>query len=160
MAKIIKAPEKNAIPNINSVFLAGSIDMGKAVNWQTEIENLLGFAKDITIFNPRRDDWDASWVQDISNDQFREQVEWELTNLERASLIIVYFDPSGAAPITLLELGLFHDKNVIVCCPEGYWRRGNVEIVCNRYNIPFLDTLDQLQEWVFDWAIERSPYPS
>jgi hypothetical protein len=35
---------------------------------------------------------------------------------------------------------------LLVCCPEGYWRRGNVEVVCARYQIPavarFQDLVD------------------
>ena len=23
----------------------------------------------------------------------------------------------------------------MVCCPEGYWRRGNVQVVCHRYGV-------------------------
>jgi hypothetical protein len=31
-----------------------------------------------------------------------------------------------------------------VCCPEGFWRRGNVEMVCRRLRIPLFETLDDL----------------
>jgi hypothetical protein len=31
-----------------------------------------------------------------------------------------------------------------VCCPEGFWRRGNVEMVCRRHRIPLFATLDDL----------------
>jgi len=144
MAVVVKAP--NPIPDywIPVVFLAGSIDMGKAVNWQERVEKELEDLE-IIIANPRRDDWDSSWVQDISNDKFREQVTWELDSLELAQLILVYFDPDGPAPITLLELGMFgRTSNMIVCCPEGYWRRGNVQIVCDRFAIPMVETIDQL----------------
>ena len=134
MARIIKAP--NRIPRKGfSVFLAGSIEMGKAENWQKYIEN--GFTNtDIIILNPRRDDWDSSWSQDISNDKFREQVEWELRAMERADIIVVYFDPDTRSPITLLEFGLFAKSGkLIVCCPDGFWRKGNVDIVCKKFRI-------------------------
>ena len=151
MAKVIKAPNKEK-SNGFSIFLAGSIDMGEAEDWQSQIEETLKDA-DITIFNPRRDDWDSSWEQDISNDKFREQVEWELDRLDEANLIVVYFDPKGKAPITLLELGL-HAKsdNLLVCCPEGYWRRGNVQIVCDRYAIPMMPSLTDLLATLTRWA--------
>lgn len=29
--------------------------------------------------------------------------------------------------------------------PNGYWRRGNVEVVCARYGIPLFDDFD---EWL------------
>ncbi len=57
-----------------SIFLAGSIEMGKAEDWQTQLTNLL---TGVRVFNPRRDDWDPSWTQSITNPNFKEQVEWE-----------------------------------------------------------------------------------
>jgi hypothetical protein len=90
------------------------------------------------MLNPRRDDWDASWRQAIDDPRFREQVEWELAGLEQADLVGMYFAPTTQSPITLLELGLTaRSGRLIVCCPPGFWRRGNVEVVCARYRIPF-----------------------
>jgi hypothetical protein len=52
----------------------------------------------------------------------------------------MYFDPNTKSPISLLELGLFaQSKKLIVCCPRGFWRKGNVDITCDRYGIPFFD---------------------
>ena len=154
---IVKAPNDIPLSEIDKprIFLAGSIDMGSAVDWQTRVERALeGY--DIVVMNPRRDDWDASWVQEIENDQFREQVEWELDSLEQADLIIYYFDPAGAAPITLLELGLFaNEGSAVICCPKGYWRKGNVDIVCKRYNIDQVDTVEELIKYAQDWALNR-----
>ena len=100
---------------------------------------------DVVILNPRRDEWDATWEQSISNPHFREQVEWELAAQELATMIAMYFEPSTKAPITLLELGLSaRSGKVVVCCPDGFWRKGNVEVVCAKYGIPMVDTLDDL----------------
>lgn len=142
--KVIKAPnfynrEKK------SVFLAGSIEMGKAVDWQKQVTDALSHC-DVQILNPRRDDWDSSWSQTKDNDKFREQVEWELIALEDASVIAMYFDPETKSPISLLELGIHtKDRNkLIVCCPEGFWRKGNVDIVCEHYGIRQVDTIEEL----------------
>ena len=127
-----------------SVFLAGSIEMGKADNWQARvIKSLQG--QEILVLNPRRDDWDSSWNQSIADPQFREQVEWELRAMEDATHILMYFDPSTKSPISLLELGL-HAKSgkLIVCCPDGFWRKGYVEIVCRRYGVTMVDNFDNL----------------
>jgi hypothetical protein len=95
--------------------------------------------------NPRRPDWDASWRQSIDDPQFRAQVEWELDGLERADRIAMYFDPATRAPITLCELGLHaRGGRVVVACPDGFWRRGNVQVVCARYRIPLVSDLDAL----------------
>lgn len=160
MAFILKAP-KPTPANVAfkpSIFLAGSIDMGNAIDWQTRVEQELAHY-DVVIFNPRRDDWDSSWVQDIRNQPFKKQVDWELDHLEDADLILFYFDPNGAAPITLLELGLFglpENDRVIVCCPDGYWRKGNVDVVCNRYDIQQVPTLEALIQSAHQWCAENA----
>ena len=135
--KVVYAPQYyEDYTDETRVFLAGSIEMGVAEAWQDRFINELKDAN-ITILNPRRLEWDSSWEQSINNLQFKEQVEWELKAQEDADLIIMYFDPATKSPITLLELGLFRKKPLVVCCPDGFWRQGNVEIVCNRYNIQF-----------------------
>ena len=143
--QIIKPPQKTPYTSQPKVFLAGSIEMGVAENWQSRVEKMLANTNAI-IFNPRRDDWDASWVQSIDNPQFREQVEWELDCLERADVVAMYFDPTTKSPISLLELGLFArtDSVLVVCCPDGFWRKGNVDIVCNRYEVKQVKNIDEL----------------
>lgn len=148
--KVFKAPEAIYEGCWPSVFLAGSIEMGNAEDWQTRITNAL-HDMEVTIFNPRRDDWDSSWEQKKENAQFRQQVEWELAALERATVIAMYFDPATKSPISLLELGLHADilnpnskSKLIVCCPEGFWRKGNVDIMCERYGIRQVDSIEEL----------------
>lgn len=122
------------------VFLAGSIEMGKAVDWQASVIAALADI-DCLILNPRRPDWDASWVQSIDNPQFNEQVTWELDSMENADVIAFYFAPGTMSPISLLEFGMhapkarYGDKRIIACCPEGFWRKGNVDIVAARYGV-------------------------
>lgn len=145
MAHVITAPE--SLEGISkSIFLAGSIDMNKAVDWQKEM--ISKFADDdFVILNPRRADFDPNLPQEPTNPVFAEQVTWEMDALDKADVIAFYFDPNGKAPITLMELGLHaQSRKVIVCCPEGYWRRGNVQMLCQRYDIPTVDTLDELIE--------------
>lgn len=130
--------------NKHSIFLAGSIEMGKAEDWQSYVKKKLS-NEDVILLNPRRERWDPTWDQSHKNTKFKQQVVWELDAMDDADLILFYFDPKTKSPITLLELGL-HAKfgNVVVCCPTGYWRKGNVEIVCQRYGIPLFETLDEL----------------
>lgn len=124
------------------MFLAGSIEMGAAEDWQSRFAAELGDL-DAVALDPRRDEWDASWRQSIDEPRFREQVEWELAGLERADVIAMWFVPDTKAPITLLELGLHaRGGRVIVGCPYGYWRRGNLEVVCDRYGVPLVAAWD------------------
>jgi len=142
---IIKPP--TPLENIDftsSIFLAGSIDMGNAEDWQEKVSTAF---PDAVVLNPRRDAWDASWKQSVDNPQFREQVLWELEALERAKVIACYFSPTSQAPISLLELGLHaHTGKLVVLCPEGYWRKGNVDIVCERYKINTVNSFEELIE--------------
>jgi hypothetical protein len=144
MATIIKAP--NPLPETTdfSVFLSGSIEMGAAAQWQTYMERELADL-DILILNPRRDDWDSTWEQSLRDWRFVEQVEWELDAMERATMVVMYFDPATKSPITLLELGLqARMGHLVVCCPDGFWRKGNVDVVCRRYGIEQVFSLTTL----------------
>jgi hypothetical protein len=151
-AKVIKAPEPLPVQRVKgivprSIFLAGSIEMGKAVDWQAEV------TKEVTnsvfrcvdyVFNPRRDGWDSSWTQSIDNPQFNEQVSWEMTALDIAQVIFMYFAPESKSPISLLELGMHASSGkMIVCCPKEFWRRGNVEMVCDRFCVPLYSDLKE-----------------
>jgi len=126
------------------VFLAGSIEMGEAKPWQDAITAKLSNLP-ITVLNPRRPDFNKEWSQEASFGPFREQVDWEMDQLERCDVIAMYFQPGTRSPITLLELGLqAASGKVIVCCPEGFWRKGNVDIVCSRYGITCVTTEEDL----------------
>jgi hypothetical protein len=144
---IIKPPNKIRIyENEPSVFLAGSIEMGVARHWQDEFtaELQILFPDEGVILNPRRVEWDSSWEQKEDNPKFAEQVNWELDALDRCGHIVMYFDPNTKSPISLLELGLYASSGkLLVCCPEGFWRKGNVDIVCTRYNIPKVSSLKE-----------------
>lgn len=133
-------------PILKSVFLAGTINMGNSEDWQYKASLALDQNK-WHVFNPRRKDWDSSWTQEFSNPQFYQQVNWELDAMEAADLIVFYFAPGSQSPITLLELGLHvtnPKKEMFVICPEGFWRKGNVDIVCAKYDIIMYDSLDVL----------------
>lgn len=140
----IQAPKTLKLKhNYLSIFLAGSIEMGKAEEWQKKIVDSVPNLPYI-FFNPRRDDWDNSWAQKKSDKNFRQQVEWELEALETADFIVMYFDPETQSPISLLELGLHaRDGKLIVICPEGFWKKGNVDVTCEYYNVRQVESIDE-----------------
>ena len=151
--KLYKAPQETPDLEIGeiSIFLAGSIDMGLAENWQTRMENDLVDIDNLVVYNPRRDDWDSSWVQDPTpGTQFHEQVTWELDHIEASNLVVVYFADGSKSPITLLELGLLArmDKDVVVYCTPEFYRYGNVKVVADRYDIPVYHTYEALIDQV------------
>ncbi len=127
-----------------SIFLAGTIDMGNSEDWQFKVKDFF-LTKDVDIYNPRRASWDNSWVQEFENPQFYQQVNWELNALEKADFIILNLLPNSKSPISLLELGLFAKSGkLLVCCPKEFYRSGNIQIVCDKYNIPLFTDIDEL----------------
>lgn len=59
--------------------------------------------------------------------------------------------PDGA--VSLLELGLVlgdgrKKGKVLVCCPEGYAKRGNVMVVCGLLGVRVVGGLEEVVEWV------------
>jgi hypothetical protein len=129
----------------HSIFLAGSIDMGASEDWQTYVIDKIKYKKAHNWFNPRRLDWDSSWVQELENPQFNQQVKWEINALKKADIIVMNFTSGSISPISLLELGMFaHTGKMLVCCPKEFWRKGNVDIICEEYDIPLFEDLDSL----------------
>lgn len=130
-----------------SVFLAGTIDMGNSEDWQTEFTRYFKEFTQLFFYNPRRESWDNSWEQKFENPQFYQQVNWELDALERADYIVLNLLPDSKSPITLLELGLFAKSGkLLVCCPDEFYRSGNIQIVCDKYRIPLYKNLTELKE--------------
>lgn len=138
-----------------SVFIAGTIDMGKNIpDWQKEITSFFE-QNSWDSFNPRRADWDASWLQEFENPQFSQQVRWELNALEVADIILMYFLPDSVSPISLLELGIhIRSKKLYVVCPHGFWRKGNVDITCDFYDVPLFDTLEEFKTFFKEYILK------
>jgi hypothetical protein len=142
---IVRKPNDKSIDTEASitVFLAGSIEMGAAEDWQAKVSNHFEETTDLVFYNPRRDNWDSSWKQEQKSPQFNYQVNWEMNHLDKCDIIFMHFDPSTKSPISLLELGAYGPSGkMIVCCPDGFWRKGNVEVFCTRHNIPFYTDLE------------------
>jgi hypothetical protein len=124
--------------NPASIFLAGSIEMGAAIQWQ---EHLTKELRDLeaTVCNPRRGQWSTSLNPGAMDDLFKHQVEWELAALEAVDVIVFFFDKNTLSPVTMLELGLWAQSGkVVVCCHKDFWKSGNIHHVCKRYNVPYV----------------------
>jgi Nucleoside 2-deoxyribosyltransferase like len=145
MKRIYRAPEntEDIDSAVKTIFLAGSIEMDKAIDWQKQCEEEL--KEKYIIFNPRRTSWDSSWKQTIDNPQFLEQVNWELDCLEKADIVIMFFANNTMSPISLLEFGLYAKSNKMkVVVEKDFWRKGNIDIVCKKYDIEQFEMLEEL----------------
>ncbi|MCL2584484.1 MAG: nucleoside 2-deoxyribosyltransferase domain-containing protein [Streptosporangiales bacterium] len=68
------------------VFLAGSIEMGTAEDWQTRVVAELSGAEGVVILNPRREKRQESVEPRAAEPRFAEQVNWELDMLDAAGI--------------------------------------------------------------------------
>jgi hypothetical protein len=135
--QVITAPERKPIIN-QSIFLAGTIDDGKSEDWQSKlIEEFSEY--NITILNPRRNNWG-----DLSDNELRKQITWELDHLEKADIIFMYIIGTSKSPISLLEMGIhIKDSKLIVVCEPEFYRYDNVRITCEYYNAELYDSLGE-----------------
>lgn len=144
--QVILAPSREPHRGIKSIFLAGTTTKTDQRDWREVLTESLSHLP-LTIINPYRPDWDSSWREDVTCAPFREQVEWELDMQDSADIVVIYFHPVTEAPISLLELGLCAKTGkAIVVCPEKYKKRGNVQIVCQRYKIEMVESIEVLKE--------------
>jgi hypothetical protein len=149
MKEVIYPPLRRKGDALNySVFLAGTIEMGNSPNWQQAFINRFNDEDAISFYNPRRSSG-FSGEQSLQNDDFVSQVNWEIENIDSADIVIMYITAESKSPISLLEFGycLGNDdiEHFIVACEPGFWRRGNIEVMCNRFGIPLFDDLDDVE---------------
>lgn len=163
-AKVVTAPEVWEVsdePQRPSVFLAGSIDNGRAVDWQQfAIARLADLPA--VIVNPRRAQWNASLFPFAT--ELRDQIQWELRYLRQADVALFNFEYNSEAPITLLELGIIAasaPQRAVVVCPHAYWRATNVWETCEVFGITphrSLDCgLDDARKRLWSAAEDRVP---
>lgn len=156
--EIYKAPQRYTNDNKYTLFLGGTIEQGKSIDWQSKLtKSLSKYDMDIRILNPRRDDYDSSQKQSITNPYFKEQVTWELDGLDISDLIVIYLQVDTLSPISLMEIGLYinrlnSNKHMIICCPDGFWRRGNIEVLVDRFPLycTLVSTYDELLKLVIE----------
>lgn len=142
-----KPPNLLAIKNNKPCLgLFGSIEQGKATNWQKKVTEYLD-CYDLNICNSRREYWDDKWELEANNKAYNEQIVWELQALDVSNVQLFYFEPNTKSPITLTLFGMSaaqYRPDILVCCPNGYWRKGLIDILCKKYGIHQEDTLENL----------------
>lgn len=138
------------------VFLGGTIDLGNSEDWQSriinDIKSRVSVDTDVAVFNPRRETWYGKPVTD--NHEFVRQVEWEMENLEAADIIVMVLLGSSKSPVSLMELGLHaRTSSVVMYCEDGFWRKGNVDMVCERYGVRQVATYAELLSEVVERVV-------
>lgn len=127
--------------SFTKIFLAGTIDMGNSVDWQSQLKEYFS-GKDgrYILFNPRRGSWNGG-----ADGEMEYQVNWELEHLEQSDIIIMNILGSSKSPITLLEMGLHaRSGKLYVACEPSFYRYDNVRITCDYYGVPLFDSLEDM----------------
>lgn len=120
-----------------SIFLAGAIDMGVAVDWQAEVVRRLRDFDNLVILNPRR--------LQFTPDTLDEQIKWELENLEDVDLIFMWLPKDSKAPISFFEAGLYwRSGKLLIGAEPGFYRRRNLEITGEYYAVLLYSSLDEM----------------
>ncbi len=68
-----------------------------------------------------------------------------IRKLEASDVVVMYFIPVSQSPISLLKFGLYAESNkLIVLCPDGFCRKGNVDIVAEKYGVKTVESFEDL----------------
>lgn len=155
---IIEAPnEVYSLENEHNIklFLAGGIS--NCPDWQSEfIADLeryffeIDAQSDVTIFNPRRKDFDIT-----NPNESERQIVWEHRHLEESDVIVYWFSRGSLNPIVLYELGKYinTDKEIIVGIDPEYERKGDVITQCSLlgYDVVIDDIRQIITEFVHNY---------
>lgn len=133
MALIIQAPNEiySIQNNLNKkLFIAGGIT--NCPDWQSELISYLEDIDNLTIYNPRRDNFPIHIPSAAE-----EQITWEFNKLKEADIISFWFSRGSLNPIVLYELGkwgfgnnkkIFNKKRILVGIDPEYERKQDVKI--------------------------------
>lgn len=116
-----------------TIFLAGTIEMGKGKKWHAEVASqiyhvLSAKIKDnkqmpqLEFYNPRR-------TKNFTSEMEAPQIKWEQERLMNVDYIFMYLQPDTKSPISLLEFGEFISSGrLYVSCDPSFYRYRNLEI--------------------------------
>jgi hypothetical protein len=150
----VKAPNLVDVSSL-MLFIAGTIDNGNSHNWQKDLISRLQLPDFVTAINPRRDDWDSSWAQDYSDPKFKQQVDWELDYICMSDIVFFFIGKDSKSPISLMELGIASAarNRVIVFCEDGFYRKGNVDALCARFDLTTVKSWDEAVDSIL-WNVQ------
>lgn len=143
MATVIVAPEQYVYPDWehdHKVFLAGAIDMGKAVDWQSWVIKRLKDEPHIALFNPRR-------ATAFTPEMETEQILWEIKFLELVDTIFMWYPAESKAPISILETGLYlKSGKLLLGVEDGWHKKRTLEVYADHTGTSFYHDLPSMIE--------------
>ena len=125
--QLIVAPKYEDI-KYKSIFLGGGIS--NCPDWQSEAVNHFSSVEDITIINPRRENFNIN----IEDDSII-QIVWEFNYLRKSDVVLFWFPKETLCPITLYELGATLERysfdkkqRIVIGCHPDYARKFDILI--------------------------------
>lgn len=130
---VIQAPS-DLVPNPDetSIFLAGSIEMGKANPWHNTVASQIARRTNqpIAFYNPRR-------TEDFTPDMEQEQIKWEQERLTSCDYIFMHIQGDTKSPISLLEFGEFIGTGkLFIDVPKDFYRYNNILLTAEQAGFP------------------------
>jgi hypothetical protein len=141
---VIVKPPQHYNPDRPSVFLAGSIEQGKAEDWQVKVAQEID-SDQVIVYNPRRDRW-----TELDQKQLDDQIMWEQRYLFKSSFGFFYFAPDTTSVVSMLELGQVLESTrysgeasyQFIAVHPKYFRRENIKFTCGKYGVAVFDSVD------------------
>jgi hypothetical protein len=153
--QVIEAPIYRKPNYSTTLFVGGGIS--NCADWQKVFIEYIEFFTQarkihVTIFNPRRENFDVSDPK-----QSEVQIAWENYYLHRAKILVFWFPYETLCPIALFELGSalqYHKGPILIGCHADYKRifdvtyqtrleRPEIEVVQSFYSL-LQQTLDTI----------------
>ncbi|QBZ65005.1 hypothetical protein PoMZ_06708 [Pyricularia oryzae] len=143
--QILHAMQREVFGYQRIVYLAGSTPGSGSADWREALVGSLAHLP-VTWVDPSRPEWDESWREDYDHEPFREHVKWELDMKRRADLVVVHLAASSRPSDGLLELGEMAGarRRCKVVCENGYQKRGDVVMLCQRHEIAVFGSVGEL----------------
>ncbi|TLD23800.1 hypothetical protein PspLS_06379 [Pyricularia sp. CBS 133598] len=143
--QILHATQRNVLEHQRIVFLAGSTPGSGTADWREALVGSLAHLP-VTWVDPTRPEWDESWREDLEYEPFGEHVRWEIEMRDRADLVVVHFGASSRPSDGLLELGVLAGSRgrCKVVCEDGYQKRGDVVMLCQKHQIAVFGSVGEL----------------
>lgn len=131
------------------IFLSGTDDTECSPNWHDWVAQWLQNLP-VTVFNPRGNGFNPKSSKYTRN----LLVDWEMDYINVADLIILYFYPGTLSTTSLLMLALYigSKKSIVVCCPNGYWKKKAVQVLCQRGSIALFETSEEFKQAIREIA--------
>jgi hypothetical protein len=129
------------------VFVAGTSEESMGTEWRGQVVAGLEDLP-IAIVKSRLAERGGAGEQRCWNPQFRSHVKRERAGLDDADVVLMYLGRGPACARLMLDLGsLVMERlgnTLVVCCPEEFELRGDVEMMAERQEICLVESLDEM----------------